>query len=363
MKTISKLFSLLLILSFQISFAQSAEDKALAKSKSQTAFKLEDEEGKFDEAIKLLEESQKLDPDNIDYPYELAYAYSGKKDHQKAAEILIKLLKHKDVFDQVYQTLGNAYDYLGKPEQAMKTYEAGLKKFPNSGKIYAELGNMKLNSNDYNNAIKYYEKGIEMEPTYAANYYRVSKIFLDSDEKLWGMIYGELFMNLDWASERTREMSKLLFDTYKSQIKINGDSASIAFSKNIAMSADAFKDPKNFKLPFQMMYEANTILAVAGQKEINLKSLNEIRTTFLNTYLKDGGDKKYPNVLFDYQKKLQELDFLEPYNYWILGMNEEIEFNKWQLANSSNWNNFMKWFDQNNLVLDETHKFYRIQYK
>ena len=363
MKTRSKLLSILLLFSFQTVFAQSTADKVLARSKAQQAFKLEDEEGKYDEAIKLLEESQKLDPENISYAYEIAYSYTGKKDHQKAAEILEKLTLHKDADDLVFQALGNAYDYMGKPEKAIETYEMGLKKFPKSGKIYVELGNMQFNKKDFNNALKYYEKGIEVEPAYPTNYYKASKVYLASTEKVWGMLYGEIFMNLERNSKRTAEMGKLLFDTYKNQIQIKGDTTKISFAKNYTMSVDAFKDPKNFKLPFPMAYEMNLTIAAVGQKEITLISLNEIRTNFLKSFIKGGNDKKYPNILFDYQQKLTDQDFFEPYNYWILMMGDEVAFNKWQLANSSNWTNFLKWFGGNALLVDDAHKFYRLQYQ
>jgi hypothetical protein len=222
---------------------------------------------------------------------------------------------------------------------------------------------MQLNKKDFNKALTYYEKGIEMEPSYPANYYKASKIYLSSTEKVWGMLYGELFMNLDRNSKRTAEMSKLLFDTYKNQIQIKGDTTKLSFSKNFNLSIDAIKDPKNIKLPFPMVYEMNLTLAVAGQKEITLNSISEVRTNFLKSFIKGGNAKKYPNILFDYQQKLSEQDFFESYNHWLLMMGDEIAFNKWQLGNSSNWNNFMKWFSGNALSVDDAHKFYRLQYQ
>ncbi|KIA92612.1 hypothetical protein OC25_16355 [Pedobacter kyungheensis] len=363
MKTISKLFVILLFCFTHTAFAQSNEDKALAKTKAKEAFKLEDEEGKYDEAIKLLEESQKLDPENIAYTYEIAYSYTAKKDYGKAVEILEKLTKHKAVYDLVFQALGNAYDYMGKPDKAIEAYEKGIKKFPNSGKIYVELGNMQLNKKDFDNAIKYYEKGIEVEPTFSSNYYRAAKLYLGSSEKVWGMLYGEIFMNLERNSKRTAEISKLLFDTYQNGIQIKGDSVKLSFAKNHNLSIDAIKDPKNFKLPFTMVYELDLTLASAGQKEITLSAVNDIRTKFLQAFLGAGNEKKYPNILFDYQQKLSSLDFLEPYNYWILMKGDEIAFNKWKLANTASWNNFLKWFSGNALLIDDGHKFYRLQYQ
>ena len=51
------------------------------------------DEGKLDESIKLLEESQKLDPENYMYPYEIAYAYVQKKKYEKAIKILNNVKK------------------------------------------------------------------------------------------------------------------------------------------------------------------------------------------------------------------------------------------------------------------------------
>src|SRR5690348_17204330 len=104
---------LILVFIGQVSTAQTNKEQAIAKARE--AIKLEDEQGKYDEAIKLFEEAQALDPDNITYPYEIAYSYTAKKEYKKAADILEKLLNHKDVYGRVYQALGNAYDYQGKP--------------------------------------------------------------------------------------------------------------------------------------------------------------------------------------------------------------------------------------------------------
>ena len=60
-----KTYSLfLLVIAGQLAFGQSDKEKALEKGNK--AIELEDG-GKMDEAIKLLEESQKLDPDNFNY--------------------------------------------------------------------------------------------------------------------------------------------------------------------------------------------------------------------------------------------------------------------------------------------------------
>lgn len=362
MKLTIKIFGLLtFLIAGQIAFGQTNKEKALEKGKE--AFKLEDE-GKFNDAIKLLEEAQKLDPDNINYPYEVGYAYYANKDYKQASKYLEGILKHKDVNDRVYQLLGNCYDNLGKGDKAMETYEAGLKKFPNSGNLYLEIGIIQMGKKEYNKAIDSYEKGIEVAPKFSSNYYWAAKLYCSSSEEVLGMIYGELFMNLERNSKRTSEISKLLFDTYNKAIKFTSDTSfSVSFSKNSTMNIDNLKDPNKMKLPFGVgTYEPTLMMSMLDEKAIDLNSLDRIRKNFVETYFKNENDKKYPNILFDYQNKVLKAGHISAYNHWILMKGDEDGFNSWQLAYKDKWEDFIKWFNDNQIQIDDTHKFYSGQY-
>lgn len=353
---------LLFIMAGQIVYGQTTnKEKALDKGKE--AIKLMDN-GKFDESIKLLEEAQKYDPDDINYPYELGYAYYAKKDYKKASKYLESILKHKDINDRVYQLLGNTFDNLGKGDKAIETYEAGLKLFPNSGNLYLEMGVMQMGKKDYNKALSYYEKGIEVAPNFSSNYYWAAKIYCSSTEEVWGMIYGEIFMNLERNSKRTSEISKLLFDTYKSEIKFTSDTSfSVSFSKNASINISDLTDPSKMKLPFGVgVYEPTLMFSMLSVKTIDINSLDNIRSAFVDNYFTNGHDKTYPNVLFSYQKQIKEAGHIEAYNHWILMKGDEDGFDKWQADNKEKWDNFVKWFTDNRLKIDDTNKFYSGQY-
>ena len=361
-KTLKNIALFTIIFIGQVSYGQTAKDQALAKARE--GIRLEDEEGKFDEAIKLFGEAQKLDPENINYPYEMAYAYTSKKEYKKASNILEKLISHRDVHARVYQALGNAYDYQGNAKKAMEVYEKGIKRFPNSGEIYLELGNMEIIKKDYDKALRYYEKGIEVDPKFSSNYYWASKIFCSSDEEVWGMIYGEIFMNLERNSKRTAEISKLLFETYKSEIKFTSDTSfSVSFSKSATINVNDLQDPKKLKIPFGIgAYEMTLMTAVLGETIIDINSLDNIRTRFIESYFKGDNAKNYPNILFDYQRKVLNAGHLEAYNHWILMKGDENSFEKWHSENKTKWDDFVKWFSANEMQLDLTQKFYRAQY-
>lgn len=338
-------------------FSQTDKENALKKAKE--GIKLMDE-GKLDESIKFLEEAEKLDAEKFNYPYEKAYAYYLKKDYEKSIKILETVMEHKNVMPELFQLMGNSYDILEKPEKAFEMYDAGLKKFPNSGMLYLEKGNVYWNKKDYEKALPFYEKGIEVNPMFASNYFRATKIYCNSSEEIWGMIYGEIFINLERNTKRTYEISKLLFDTYKSEIKFTSETTSeVSFSKNTIINVNDIGKDKKFKMPFSMVYEPTLLLAIVNQKSIDLNSLNIIRQSFLKNYSTFGHNKSNPNVLFDYQNKMSESGNFEAYNYWILSNGDKENFDKWMELNKEKWDKFVEWFSKNKINIDNSNKFLR----
>lgn len=342
--------------------AQTANQKKALET-GQKAIELVDE-GKFDEGIKLLEEAQQLDPENYQYPYEIGYAYYTKGDNKKALKYFNDLLKYKGINDQVYQMLGNVYDYLSDSAKAMKAYDDGLKKFPKSGKLFLEKGNVLYSKQHYIEALDFYEKGIEAEPEFPSNYFRAAKIYCNSSEAVWGIIYGEIFMNLERNSKRTEEISKLLYDTYKAKIKVTSDtSMEVHFSKNNVISADNLKNGK-LKLPYgSTVYEPILLLSLAlGKKVIDMESLCHARYSFVEYYYKFPAAKEYPNILFEYQKKIKDAGYFDVYNRWLLMKGDEKAFDDWILTRGDDFKKFAKWFGDNPLELNEKHFFSRFQY-
>ncbi len=356
MKNILVLSAFIFCLSEKI-IGQSNEDLALAKGRE--AIKMM-ESGKIDESVALLKAAMALDPNNIVYPYEIGYAYYLDKKYENTVNILSGLIEKKDADDLVYQLLGNSYDNLQQREKAIEIYELGLKKKPKSGKLYLELGSMYLMKKDYEKAVQYYEKGIAVEPNYASNYYRLAKLFLNSDEEVWGMIYGELFMNLERNTARTAEISKKLYDTYKSEIIFSSDTSfSVSFSKSAIVNISN----KKVELPFGVgVYEPTLMMEMLNEKAIDLHSLDRIRRGFVANYFKNKRDKKYPNILFSYQNKVIQAGHFEAYNRWILMKGDEQNSVLWQEENPRKWEDFVAWYNANGLELTDRNKFLRTQY-
>ncbi len=321
--------------------------------------------GNPDKAIEMLKEARVLDNKNYIYDYEIGYAQYIKRDFKEALKTYKYVVySYDNITDQCYQMLGNLYDINGKPKKALEIYDEGLKKFPKSGRLFLEKGVVYLVVKKYNEALSQFEIGIKADPNYPSNYYRAALIYCSSSESIWGMIYGEIFINLERGTRRTDEMSKVLYNTYLNKMSVEGDTKTVSFSKNttIYINPDNF-DVEKFKLPFNIgLYEPTMLLSISNSSKLDLEELNKIRTQFLNLYNTPENRKNYPNALFDHQLKMQEYGHLEAYNYWVLNMGDEKAFDEWKSKNEDAWTMFLEWFLANPMKVDEKSIFHRVDY-
>ena len=353
--------SVLLIILFlfigNIAIGQNDKEKALELA--QNGIKLMDE-GKLNESIDLLEQAQKLDPERMDYPYEIAYANYRKKDYPRVIEILKTITEHKDVTDVVFQLLGNSYDLIGKPKLALKTYQNGMLKFPNSGKFHLESGSIKYHNKEYNEAIEFWENGIKANPNYSSNYYRLSKVFSLTEERIWTLLYGEYFILLEPNTKRTEEISKLLFENYQKSYEVETDSTGQFHltEKGFQIVVKNKKDVRKMKkgiLPFEGTFATAFAFSALGfQNNINFSSIYNARKNFLDFWFNEKKfNKDYPNKLLEYQVKIQKSGFFKTYTYWILSQGNPTEYQDWYSKNEQNFTDFANWFNENRIDITE----------
>ncbi len=365
MKSFVKYLSLIYLVIFSCdTHAQSLQE--LAREKGKLAVELTDK-GEYLKSIELLEQAQELDPENYIYPYEIAYTYYVQKNYKKAIKVISKLITYRGINEDVFVLWGNSYDNLNKQKKAMEIYAQGLVKFPYSGKLYTEIGIAQLRSKKIQAALESFEKGIELNPTAPSNYYWASRVFAGSVNSGWSLIYGEIFMNLEAGSKRTTEMSEMMNEIVAKRIKILNDSMVDVdlFDKEEAlneMMKNYSSDTSNRSLSFPLIYEIMVMDAFRKESTINEKSFMRMRTKMVNMYFKNQYDKKYPNALINYQKKIIDAGFWEEYNTFIILQSNKEKFELWLEQNKTRWDEFVDWFNVNRLNLNLGNRFYRNQY-
>lgn len=320
----------------------------------------------FDEAVKsidakqfvlaeqLLKEAITLCPsEDYKYSFELAWNYYLIKEYSQAIKCLTPYIERDSIPADFYQLLGNIYDESSDEGMAVISYNKGLVKYPNAGCLFLERGNICNKNSDFRRALFYYEDGILKDPKYASNYFRAAKIFLGSSEEVWGLMYGEIFMNLEKNSDRAKEMSKMLYDTYHSEITFNTDGIVLSFNDPTIIYSDSPEHPNLFPENFY-----NSMLkACKGERIINISTLVDIRTRFIRNFYTQS--HSFKNLLFDYHKTLIDLGYFEAYNYWLFGYGNSVEASKWISQNKGQFDKFMNWYNNNPIPINKDNVFTR----
>lgn len=285
-------------------------------------------QGDYNNAIIVLNNALKGDPENLELLKDLAFNYYLNRDYNKSEEIVKPLIDRQDADVQTVQLLALNYKATSELKECEKLYKDALKRWPRSGVLYSEYGEV-MGTKDSYLAISQWEKGIETDPNYSGNYYNAARYYFYYGDKLWTLIYGEVFINLESYSKRTAEIKQLLLDSYK-KLFVNSD--------------DLTKDPEIQKNAFMMAWlHVMLPLAPLVKDGITTESVTVLRTRFIinwfNTY-----PGNYPFKLFDYQRQLLKDGMFNAYNEWIFGAAGNLPaFQAWTNSHNDDYNRFINY--------------------
>lgn len=309
-------------------FSQTAHETAFAFMKT----------GDHDNAILVLNKALQTDPENEQLMQDIALAYFYKKDFAQARMHALKLMDKDDVSVMSYQIAGTVFRALEEVKEADKMYKKALKKYPASGALYSEYGEL-LWSRNNENAIAEWERGIQADPSYAGNYYHAATYYFYTKDKIWSLIYGEIFVNMEYLTERAREIKEQLLKAYKEKLFIgNGEN--------------------KITSPFaQAVYDTYAKQSSITGRGLTVETLTMIRTRFILDWYKNHAEK-FPFRLFDYQQQLIRTGMFEAYNQWLFGPIENLAaFDQWTKTNSEAYKKFTS-FQRNRVFKMPTGQFY-----
>ncbi|HEV8283930.1 MAG TPA: hypothetical protein VGQ09_06455 [Chitinophagaceae bacterium] len=282
-------------------------------------------QGDFNNAIIILTRALQIDKNNLEMLKDLTMSYYYKRDYEKALDEVKILMDHDNADVVSFQIAGNVYKALEEVKECEKIYKKGLKKFPNSGPLYSEYGELLWAKKDFS-AIEQWENGIKVDPAYSGNYYNAARYYFYAKDKVWSLIYGEIFVNMESLSDRGAAMKQLLLDAYKEKLFADAN-----------MMAGQVKNKNEFEKAFLDCMNKQSSLANHG---ITTETLTMIRTRFILEWF-DKYAAKFPYKLFDYQRQLLQEGIFTAYNEWLFGTVENLAaYDNWTKAHDEEYKNF-----------------------
>jgi tetratricopeptide (TPR) repeat protein len=309
---------------FAVTITQAQPEAGDVKTVQETA-KNYMKQGDYSNAVLVLNRALQNNADNLELQKDLAFAYYLNRDYAHSLEVARKFPDRQDADVQSYQLLGMVYKAIEEVKECEKMYKSALKKFPNSGTLYNEYGEMQYSKKDYSDAIKLWEKGIEADPGYSGNYYNAVKYYYFTNDKVWTLVYGEIFINLESYSKRTAEIKNVLLDGYK---KLFTDA-------NITKDQDTKNE---FVKAFLDAMKAQS--AFIGANGVTPETLSAIRTKFILDWFTKNATR-FPFRLYEYHQQLLKAGMFDAYNQWVFGTASNLPaYENWTKTHQEEYSKF-----------------------
>lgn len=298
-------------------------------------------QGDYVNAQQSLDKALQLSPGNYEMLKDKVYLQLLQRDFTGALETGKPLTDRPDGDFQAFQLVGMVYKEIADYKECEKLYKKGIKRFPNSGVLYSEYGDLMVQLNNGEEAINQWEAGIKADPNHSSNYYNATRYYTQKENLFWVIIYGEIFLNIESYTNRSAEVKNVLLEAYKRLFKPGAmESMQVAANNfQLAVITEMRKTP------------------VALLTTITPDNLMAIRTRFILNWF--ATDKQLPFALFDYHRFLMKEGLFEAYNQWVFGpAASTANYQVWQDTNAEQVRRF-KDYQRNNLFKIPSGQYYR----
>lgn len=302
------------------------------------------DQGKYDEAITKYKAALELDKKSTLANYELSYTYFVTKQYDDAikhSKIVIK--QNSNSQHESYVVLGSCLDLTGKPSKAIKTFEEGLSKFPNSNLLNYNLALTCYNQKDYEKAEMASINAIEANPKHGSSHIILSAIMHQKGQRVKSILPLYYFLMIEPNSNRSLINYNSLRNQLGQGIEKNGD-------KNINVNIPFSSSSSSEFGAAEMMI---SLLAASNHTEEN-KDINDFEL-FVKTnrgIFSVLGELKKDNTGFwwdFYVARFYDLvqsDNYEAYSYFISQSTNNELVNDWISGHSEEMQKFVDWMEK-----------------
>lgn len=172
------------------------------------------------------------------------------------------------------------------------------------------------------------------------SYELLATSFGNTTEKVWAVIYGEVYCNLSPDPERVGHIGSLVYQWYQGSLSRQGNGLSVSLTENAQSSQK--------QLPFESLFEQAFLMGAVGVKgdfpPLTIQTLIEIRRNQLSIW----SQKKLPETeLVRRQEAILLAGHFEAYNYWLFKGSRAEEFSEWIKSHQDQFQAWLDWQGKN----------------
>ncbi len=284
------------------------------------------DKGDYAGAIALYKKVLKQNSRNSQANYEIASSYFAMKDYENTIKHSNAVIAaNGDYVDQAYILKGSTQDLQAKPEEAVKTYKAGISKFPKNYLLYYNLALTSFNLKEFKDTDEALMKGLRVNPAHASSHLLLGYSMNLQGNRVKSILALSNFLLLEPASARSAQGIAMLEENFK-----NEKSNTIKIKSAPGSKTDEFSTAE---------------LMLALLESSNSSELNKNKSTY---ELFAGNMKSLFTILGELKDKNKGFwwDFYVDFFYSLANENHSDAFS-YYITQSKKDNVILKWLDDN----------------
>lgn len=331
-----------------ISFAQNREEAEKLVSEGVTYH----DKGDYARAVSLYDKALELDKDNLLALTEKAYSLLLLQKYDASVTCCQRVIETHTVDDNVktiYVTYGTALDGMRKPEEALKIYDAGIKRFPAFYQLHFNKGVTLANIGKNDEAISSFQKAVTLNGDHAGSHNGMARVLNTENKKIPSLLAYCRFLVIEPQSDRAKQNLTSMQEIMKGNVQKTGDK-----SVTINVTSDMLDIPKAGKKQKENTFNA-TELVLALDAALDFDDKNKDKTDveqFIRKFetvcgsLKEGKSYNhgfYWDYYVPYFTEMKDKKLIEAFAYIAFASSDNQNVSAWLKTNADDVNKFYGW--------------------
>jgi tetratricopeptide (TPR) repeat protein len=299
----------------------------------------------YDGAISRYEEVLKENPGNADTLYEMAYAYSMKKNYSKSLEYAYKAAQYRsEVLPLIYTLIGNTLDETGNAKKAVEAYKVGIKELPASYMLHYNLAVTYNRMGQFNDARAEAKKSAALNPKHPSSHFLLSTLFYKGGYPTPALLSACRFLILEPNSGRSGTALQVVQRVIQGGVSQGKNPNEI----NIAIDPSPKKDEGDFssiEMFMGLSKAASLTEKNKGKTEMQLLvgNFESLFTMLEESEAKADRSKFAWGYYVPYFLELKRRGLVEPFVYIIYLASNNPEVRGWLQQNGNRVREFLAW--------------------
>jgi tetratricopeptide (TPR) repeat protein len=305
------------------------------------------DKGDYDGAIRLYDDVIGKDPGRLLAWYEKSLTLYVAQRYQECADLCAEVLKkfrEGDELDNIYVNYGSALDALGKPDEAIKVYSQGIRKY-NHYLLFFNRGITEFQHKRTNEAIGDFEQTLLLQPLHASSHQYLAYA-VHGENKIACMMALSTFLIIESNSNRSEKNLKILQDLLGSFAKKTGE-RSVTISLDPSSLDGKKSKPDNFSTT-EMLFAFSSALDHSDSLKQFLTPADKLKKK-LEIFAQMSPENRngfFTQFYIPFFRAMQSAGHLETAANMILARSNDDQVKNWISSNEARLNAFAKWLQE-----------------